>query len=26
MVDLTIGLFAEFWVKGNQDELPSLLG
>jgi IS1 family transposase len=26
MVDLTMGLFAKFWVNGNQDELLSLLG
>jgi insertion element IS1 protein InsB len=26
MVDLTIALFAKFWVNGNQDELVSLLG
>jgi insertion element IS1 protein InsB len=26
MVDLTIALFAKFWVNGNQDELLSLLG
>jgi insertion element IS1 protein InsB len=26
MVDLTMGLFARFWVNGNQDELLSLLG
>jgi insertion element IS1 protein InsB len=25
MVDLTIGLFAKFWVNGNQDALLSLL-
>ena len=25
MVDLTMGLFAKFWVNGNQDELVSLL-
>jgi insertion element IS1 protein InsB len=26
MVDLTMALFAKFWVNGNQDELLSLLG
>jgi insertion element IS1 protein InsB len=26
MVDLTMALFARFWVNGNQDELLSLLG
>jgi insertion element IS1 protein InsB len=26
MVDLTVALFAKFWVNGNQDELLSLLG
>jgi insertion element IS1 protein InsB len=26
MVDLTMALFAKFWVNGNQDELVSLLG
>jgi insertion element IS1 protein InsB len=26
MVDLTMALFARFWVNGNQDELISLLG
>jgi IS1 family transposase len=26
MVDLTMALFAKFWVNGNQDELISLLG
>ena len=26
MVALTLALFAKFWVKGNQDELVSLLG
>ena len=26
MVELTLGLFARFWVNGNQDELLSLLG
>ena len=26
MVDLTMGLFARFWVNGDQDELLSLLG
>jgi insertion element IS1 protein InsB len=26
MVDLTMALFAQFWVNGNQDELLSLLG
>ena len=26
MVDLTMALFAKFWVNGNQDELMSLLG
>jgi insertion element IS1 protein InsB len=26
MVDLPMGLFAKFWVNGNQDELLSLLG
>jgi hypothetical protein len=26
MVDLTMALFAKFWVNGNQDELQSLLG
>jgi hypothetical protein len=26
MVDLTMALFARFWVNGNQDELTSLLG
>jgi insertion element IS1 protein InsB len=26
MVDLTMALFARFWVNGNQDELMSLLG
>jgi insertion element IS1 protein InsB len=26
MVDLTMALFANFWVNGNQDELVSLLG
>ena len=26
MVDLTMVLFARFWVNGNQDELLSLLG
>ena len=25
MVDLTMALFAKFWVNGNQDELLSLL-
>jgi insertion element IS1 protein InsB len=25
MVDLTMGLFAKFWVNGNQDALLSLL-
>jgi IS1 family transposase len=25
MVDLTMALFARFWVNGNQEELPSLL-
>ena len=25
MVDLTMALFAKFWVNGNQDELISLL-
>ena len=26
MVDLTMALFAKFWINGNQDELISLLG
>jgi insertion element IS1 protein InsB len=26
MVDLTMALFAQFWVNGNPDELLSLLG
>jgi hypothetical protein len=26
MVDLTMALFAKYWVNGNQDELISLLG
>jgi insertion element IS1 protein InsB len=26
MVNLTMALFAKFWVNGNQDELLSLLG
>jgi insertion element IS1 protein InsB len=26
MADLTMALFAKFWVNGNQDELLSLLG
>jgi insertion element IS1 protein InsB len=26
MIDLTMALFAKFWVNGNQDELLSLLG
>jgi hypothetical protein len=26
VVDLTMALFAKFWVNGNQDELLSLLG
>ena len=26
MVDLTMALFAKFWVNGNQDALVSLLG
>jgi insertion element IS1 protein InsB len=26
MLDLTMTLFAKFWVNGNQDELVSLLG
>jgi insertion element IS1 protein InsB len=26
MVDLTMALFARFWVNGNQDELLSRLG
>ena len=26
MVNLTITLFARFWVNGNQDELLALLG
>jgi insertion element IS1 protein InsB len=26
MVDLTMALFAKYWVNGNQDELLSLLG
>jgi hypothetical protein len=26
MVDLTMALFAKFWVNGNQDALISLLG
>jgi IS1 family transposase len=26
MVELTMALFAKFWVNGNQDELLSLLG
>ena len=26
MVDLTMALFAKFWVNGHQDELVSLLG
>jgi insertion element IS1 protein InsB len=26
IVDLTMALFARFWVNGNQDELLSLLG
>jgi hypothetical protein len=26
MVNLTMALFAKFWVNGNQDEFLSLLG
>jgi hypothetical protein len=26
MVNLTMALFAKFWVNGNQDKLLSLLG
>jgi insertion element IS1 protein InsB len=26
MMDLTMALFATYWVNGNQDELLSLLG
>jgi len=26
MIDLTMALFARFWVNGNQNELLSLLG